>query len=73
MWMLIRSGTTSSPDRMKRKSKCYARGQSVHWCDGCKTTSTKCPYRDKFRILRKTKKGYELYPQLKEIQNYDVT
>lgn len=33
----------------------------MHFCDGCKTNSTKCPYRDKFRDLRHTKKGMQLY------------
>ena len=46
---------------VKRKAKCIARGKSTQWCDGCKTTSTKCPYRDKYRDLRHTKKGDVLY------------
>lgn len=45
----------------KSRDKCVARGQDVHFCDGCKTTSTKCPYRDKYRDLRHTKKGDTLY------------
>ena len=45
---------------MKRKAKCVARpwGES-NYCDGCKTNSTKCPYRIKCRELRNTKKGAE--------------
>lgn len=35
----------------------------MYFCDGCKTNSTKCPYCDKFRELRRTKKGQGLYPQ----------
>lgn len=54
----------------KRKSKCVARGQSTHYCDGCKTASTKCPYRDKFRYLRRTKKGEALYGNRKG-EDYD--
>lgn len=42
----------------QKHSKCFARGQHVHFCDGCKTNSTKCPFRDKYRNLRHTKKGY---------------
>ena len=41
----------------KLKKKCVAVGQSCQFCDGCKTISTKCPYRDKYRDLRRTKKG----------------
>ena len=51
---------------MKRKCKCIAKGQSVLWCDGCKTNSTKCPMRDKYRDLRRTKKGAELYESIAE-------
>ena len=41
----------------KRKNKCYAVPKSMHKiCDGCKTNSTKCPYRDKYRDLRNTRK-----------------
>lgn len=46
---------------MKRKHKCVARGQSTSYCDGCRTNSTKCPLRDKFRRLRNTKKRTALY------------
>lgn len=49
---------------MKRKFKCKARGQSTQWCDGCKVFmqgSGKCPFRDKYRDLRNTKKGKNYY------------
>lgn len=46
---------------MRRKSKCVARGKASAYCDGCKTNSTKCPYRDKYRDLRNTKYGKEKY------------
>ena len=51
----------------KRKRKCVARGQRMHFCDGCKTNSTKCPYRDKYRDLRRTKKGAALCGSTNEI------
>ena len=41
---------------MKRKSKCFAVPKGLKNCDGCKTTSTKCPYRYKYRKLRNSKK-----------------
>ncbi len=41
---------------MKRKPKCYAMWQGARWCDGCSSKSTKCPYRNKYRDLRHTKK-----------------
>lgn len=48
----------------KVKHKCMAVGQGT-WLDGrceiCKTRSTKCPYRNKYRDLRHTKKGDSLY------------
>lgn len=53
---------------MKRKSKCVAEGQSVKLCDGCKTNSTKCPRRDKYRDLRHRKKGDQLYGRYTEDQ-----
>lgn len=37
---------------MKRKSKCYATPEWAKICDGCKTNSTKCPYREKARDSR---------------------
>lgn len=37
---------------MKRKAKCYASPAGSRYCDGCKTTATKCPYRYKYRKLR---------------------
>lgn len=56
--------------KRRRGSKCVARGQDTYYCDGCKTTSTKCPYRDKFRDLRRTKKGEALYGSRKG-EDYD--
>ena len=53
---------------MKRKFKCKSRGQSTQWCNGCKILllgSGKCPERDKFRNLRKSKKGIKLYGKYK--------
>ena len=55
---------------MKRKFKCKAVGQHVHWCDGCELLlygSGKCPQRDKYRDLRNTKKGGRLYETCKEM------
>lgn len=49
-----------------RKKKCIARGQHMHFCDGCKTNSAKCQYLDKFRDLRRTKKGAALYGKASE-------
>lgn len=53
---------------MKRKSKCVAMPQGFKdVCDGCKTCSTKCPYRDKYRDLRANEKRQtekEIYSQL---------
>lgn len=45
----------------------------MQFCDGCKTNSTKCPYRDKFRELRHTKKGAALYTcdEEKEYAKYE--
>lgn len=40
---------------MKRKRKCYATPKWEKFCDGCKTNSTKCPYRYKYRNLRNQK------------------
>ena len=45
----------------RRKRKCVARGKETAWCDGCRTTSTKCPNRDKYRDLRHTKYGNNKY------------
>lgn len=39
----------------KHKRKCYAKPEGI--CDGCKTNSTKCPYRHKYRDLRNSKKN----------------
>lgn len=44
-----------------KQQKCYAVPQWMQVCDGCKRTGTKCPYRNKYRDLRHTKKGDELY------------
>lgn len=45
---------------MKRKSKCFATPKWEKYCDGCKTNSTKCPYRYKYRDLRNKKKMDEV-------------
>ena len=46
---------------MKKHKKCIAWSKRSLWCDGCKTNSTKCPLRDKYRDLRHTKYGKEKY------------
>lgn len=46
---------------MKRKRKCVAWSKDALWCDGCKHVSTKCPMRDKYRLLRNTKYSKEKY------------
>ena len=54
----------------KKKKKCVAWSKASLYCDGCKTNSTKCPYRDKYRDLRHTKYGDEKYiPYKKEIED----
>ena len=42
----------------RAKFKCKSRGQSTNWCDArCKQSIiTKCPFRDKFRDFRHSKK-----------------
>ncbi len=50
---------------MKRKSKCYATPKWAKFCDGCRTNSTKCPYREKTRDGRHRQKA----EAQKEIQN----
>lgn len=36
----------------KAKRKCIAVSKAALWCDGCRTTSTKCPMREKYRDER---------------------
>lgn len=43
----------------KTKRKCVSVPIWAKFCDGCKTTSTKCPYRYKYRDLRNKKKERE--------------
>lgn len=52
----------------RAKFKCKSRGQSTNWCDArCKQSIiTKCPFRDKFRDFRHSKKGESMYGSLKE-------
>lgn len=55
----------------KKKRKCIAWSKESLYCDGCKQNGGRCPYRDKYRDLRNTKYGNELYmlykKEIKEI------
>lgn len=44
-----------------KRRKCHARSKASLYCDGCDTYSTKCPMRDKYRLLRHTNYGKEKY------------
>lgn len=46
---------------LKRKRKCVAWSKQSLFCDGCHSNATKCPLRNKYRDLRNTKYGKELY------------
>lgn len=55
---------------IKHKKKCVAWPKSSLYCDGCKTNSTKCPYRNKYRDLRHTNYGKEKYHP-EGVENYE--
>lgn len=58
---------------MRRKSKCIAWSKSSLYCDGCNRTSSKCPYRDKYRDLRHTKYGDAKYHPYKNEKDESET
>lgn len=45
----------------QNRRKCRAWSKAALYCDGCRRRSTKCPMRDKYRMLRHTNYGKEKY------------